>query len=271
MKVLIKVGGTLLDDASTRQAIARQLAAVAELHDVLVVHGGGKQVTRFLEERGVQSRFVGGLRVSDEAVIQAVTQVIAGSVNKQFVATVIAAGKSAVGLSGIDGPLTTAVQLHPDLGFVGKPTQTNRGLLDLLVNAGYLPVIACVAGDSHGNIFNVNADQMAVSCATGWQADKLLFLTDVPGVKNQEGEILPHLTPAAISALIHSGIAHGGMQAKLEAAVKALEGGLGEVDIALGREADVCRRLLSGENIGSRVSLEAAETGAHFSKRTAPA
>ena len=265
MKVLIKLGGTLLDDASTRQSIARQLASATELHDVVVVHGGGKQVTRFLEERGVPSRFVGGLRVSDKDVIQAVTQVIAGSVNKQLVSAVIAAGKAAVGLSGIDGPLTTAVQLRPDLGFVGKPTQTHRGLLDLLLNAGYLPVIACVAGDTHGNIFNVNADQMAVSCATGWRADKLLFLTDVPGVKNQEGEILRYLTPADISGLIHSGVAHGGMQTKLQAALTALEGGLGEVSIALGREADVCRRLLSGENVGSRVSLAAAETRAHIS------
>ena len=265
MKVLIKLGGTLLDDVSTRRAIANQIASAAQLHKVVVVHGGGKQVTRFLEERGVPSSFVGGLRVSDETVIQAVTQVIAGSVNKQLVSSVIAAGKSAVGLSGIDGPLTTAVQLHPDLGFVGKPTQTHRPLLDLLVHAGYLPVVACVAGDTHGNIFNVNADQMAVSCAIGWQADKLLFLTDVPGVKNQKGEILQHLTPADISALIHSGVAHGGMQAKLEAALTALEAGLGEVSIALGREADVCRRLLSGENIGSRVSLGAAETRACIS------
>jgi acetylglutamate kinase len=258
LKILVKLGGTLLDETSTLAAIARQLAEVSQNYELVVVHGGGKQVSRFLEERGVISRFVGGLRVSDQAVIEAVTKVISGTVNKQLVSAIVAAGQSAVGLSGVDGSLTTAVQLNPELGFVGRPVKTEGRLLDLLTNAGYLPVIACVAGDAEGNIYNVNADQMAVSCATGWGAERLFFLTDVPGVKDRAGSLIPHLIPHAVSELIASGVAHGGMQAKLEAAIAALQGRLSEVTIALGRESNICSRLLAGEAVGTRLSLDHA-------------
>ncbi len=254
MKVLIKLGGTLLDDAGKRNDLARQLAQAAKQCELTVVHGGGKQVTRFLEERGVTSQFVGGLRVSDETVIDAVTKVIAGSINKQLVAALCAAGQLAVGLSGVDGLLTTALPLNPELQFVGKPQRTDGKLLQVLVAAGYVPTVACIAADARGHIYNVNADQMAVSCAAGWRADKLFFLTDVAGVKNAAGAVVPHLTPHAVAELIQSGVAHGGMQAKLESAVWALEGGLTEVVIAPGQEPDICGRLLGGEATGTRIS-----------------
>lgn len=253
MKLLVKVGGSLLDDTSGRQAMARQLAQVAREYQLVVVHGGGKQVTRFLDERGVTSRFVQGLRVSDESVIDAVTKVIAGTVNKSLVSAILGAGAVAVGLSGIDGLLTSAVPLHPDLGAVGKPAKTDGRLLDLLINAGYLPVVACIAADERGNTYNVNADQMATSCATGWKADKLLFLTDVPGVKDQNGQVLPHLTSDEITGLIESRVAQGGMHAKLEAAQAALLAGLGEIIIAPGHEPDICIKLLAGAAIGTRL------------------
>ena len=257
MKVLIKLGGTLLDDDVKRANIAQQLADITKYVELVVVHGGGKQVTQFLAERGIESRFVNGLRVSDDAVIDAVSKVIAGSVNKQLVAAITAAGQPAVGLSGVDGSLTTATPLHSDLQFVGRPERTDATLFQLLLGSGYLPVVACIAGDSSGNIYNVNADQMAVSCALGWQADKLLFLTDVAGVKDKGGQVLPMLTPAAARHLVAAGAAHGGMQAKLEAAVSSLEGGLAEVIVAPGHELNVCQRLLAGESLGTRLALEA--------------
>jgi acetylglutamate kinase len=256
VKVVIKLGGTLLDDTAKRDDLAGQLARLSNQAEVVVVHGGGKQVTRFLEERGVTSRFVGGLRVSDETVIDAVTKVIAGSINKQLVAALCAAGRSAVGLSGVDGLLTNAQAVSPELHFVGKPQRTDGKLFHLLIGAGYLPVVACIAADTQGHIYNVNADQMAVSCAIGWGADKLLFLTDVTGVKNASGAVVRELTPDDIERLIESGVAHGGMQAKLESAVWALESGLAEVVIALGREADICGRLLAGEQLGTRLSRQ---------------
>ena len=260
MKVLIKLGGTLLDQPGSTGAIAKQLAEVSARHRLAVVHGGGKQVTRFLEERGVTSRFKNGLRVSEGAVIDAVTKVIAGSVNKQLVSAVIAAGKPAVGLSGIDGSLTGAVPLDPELGFVGKPVKTDGRLLDLLTEANYLPVVACLAGDTSGNIYNVNADAMAVSCAVGWGASTLLFITDVSGVKDGNGRVLRQLPCEQIAGMIASGVVHGGMQAKLEAAQWALGAGL-DVMVASGAEPDVCVRLLNGEEIGTRLLKETDKAG----------
>ena len=256
MKALIKLGGTLLDHEESLRAMARQLAEIPAEHQVAVVHGGGKQVTRFLEERGVPSRFKNGLRISDAAVIDAVTKVIAGGVNKQLVSAVIAAGKP-----GVDGLLTRAVPMDADLQLVGKPVKTDPKLLDLLTGATYLPVIACLAGDAKGNVYNVNADAMAVSCALGWRASKLFFITDVPGVKDEHGEVLSQVGSGTIAQMIDSGVAHGGMQAKLQAAETALQAGL-EVVIASGAEPDICARLLAGERIGTRLVREEAAAGA---------
>ncbi len=259
MKVLIKLGGTLLDEPAKRAQIAKQLAWAARECDLAVVHGGGKQVTRFLEERGVQSQFINGLRVSDENVIDAVTKVIAGAVNKQLVAALLAAGCSAVGLSGVDGGLIKARPLNEQLKFTGKPVGTDAALLNHLIDAGYLPVIACIAGDGEGHIFNVNADQLAVACATGWQADQLFFLTDVPGVKNAGGRVIPRLDPAGVHQLISTGVATAGMQAKLESALAALESGLAEVVIAPGQAENVCRDLLTGVDCGTRIASAKSE------------
>ncbi|MFZ0589953.1 MAG: acetylglutamate kinase [Bryobacteraceae bacterium] len=253
MRVLVKLGGTLLEHAESRAALATQLTAVAREHSLVVVHGGGKQVTKYLEERGVRSSFLNGLRVSDEAVIDAVTKVIAGTVNHQLVSSLIAAGLHAVGLSGSDGPLTIAEQFDPALGYVGRPIRTDGRLLELLVEAGYVPTVACVAADEQGRMLNVNADQMAVSCATGWRAGMLLFLTDVSGVKGGNGEVISRLTIEQSSALVQSGIARGGMQAKLEAAEVAIDQGVPEVVIASGWERDICLRLLAGEDLGTRI------------------
>ncbi len=259
MKFLVKVGGTLLDEPATRDSVARQLASAAREHELVVVHGGGKQVTRYLEERGVSSRFVDGLRVSDEAVIDAAMKVIAGSVNKHFVAALAAAGQLALGLSGVDGRLTDASLKDPALGFVGCPDRSSGKLLKLLAGNGYLPVIACIAGDENGTIYNVNADQMAVSCAIAFGAEKLIFLTDVPGVRDASGHILEQLSSSGISALIESKVAHGGMRAKLEAAAHALQAGIKEVVIAPGLQTEVFAALLASESVGTRILPPAAE------------
>ena len=260
MKVLIKVGGTLLDDPASRSSIACQLAEIARQHELVVVHGGGKQLTRYLEQRGVPSHFVDGLRVSGEPVIDAALKIVAGSVNKQLVLAIVAAGELAIGISGIDGLLTRAVQLDPELHFVGRPEKTDGRLLDLLVNSGYVPVIACLAADEKGNAYNVNADQMAVSCALGWHAGKLIFLTDVEGVKDEQGRVISRLSIDEIVQLIESGVARVGMRAKLAAAAAALRAGLDEVVIASGHEPAVCHRLLADEPIGTRLASESFST-----------
>jgi acetylglutamate kinase len=252
VRLLIKLGGTLLDAAESRERLAREIADVARREQVVVVHGGGKQMTRFLAERGVESRFVNGLRVTTDEVIDAVVKVFAGSVNAQLVSSFRAAGARPVGLSGLSGGLVNAIQLDPALGHVGKPVASDGRLLELLVKESYLPVVACVAGDEHGAIFNVNGDQMAVACAQGYHADRLIFLTDVEGVRDAKGKTCPHLTVEEALHLVSSGVATGGMQAKIEAAVSALHSGVAEVLIAPGAYPGILEALLSGAAIGTR-------------------
>jgi acetylglutamate kinase len=254
LKVLVKLGGTLLDSAESRQRLARELAGLrADGMHLVVVHGGGKQMTRFLTERGIESKFVGGLRVSTPEVIDAVLKVLAGTVNHELVASLVAAGALAVGLSGVDASLTEAEPMHADLGAVGRPVRSNAALLELLAGNGYLPVVACVAGDKQGRIYNVNADQMAVACAAGYGADRLIFLTDVDGVKGAQGDVIPTLTPSDCEKLIADGVATGGMQAKLNAATDALRNGIGQVIIAPGALERAAERILAGETIGTRL------------------
>ena len=257
MRVLIKIGGTLLDALEMRRKLA------AEIHDVIqsgaqavVVHGGGRQMTRFLAERGVESRFIDGLRVTTPEVLDAVLKVLAGSVNSELVAALVAAGVNAVGLSGMDALLTEAEPLSRELGLVGRPVRSNAALLELLASQYYLPVVACVAGDRLGNFYNVNADQMAVACAVAFRAEKLLFLTDVEGVKGRGAVVSPVLTSAECRSLIQDEIATGGMRAKLEAAIAALDEGVGEITIGPGAGSDVLKKLLSGEPVGTRLILE---------------
>ena len=210
-------------------------------------------MTRFLAERGIESRFVNGLRVTTPEVMDAVVKVFLGSVNAALVSALRAAGARPVGLSGLDAGLVDAEILNPDLGMVGNPVSSDGRILDLLVRENYLPVIACVAGDAQGRIFNVNADRMAVACANSFQVRKLLFLTDVEGVRDSEGATRDSLSVAEALELIRSGVATGGMQAKLEAAISALDSKVEEVLIAPGARPGVVDLALSGSRVGTRL------------------
>ena len=252
MRILIKLGGSLLDAEESRDRLAREIAeACVPGRHIVVVHGGGKQMTRFLAERGVESRFLNGLRVTTPDVMDAVVKVFRGSVNSTLVTAFRAAGARPVGLSGLDAGLVDAEVLDPELGLVGRPVHSDTRLLEVLTAAGYLPVVACVAGDAHGAIYNVNADQMAVACAASFKAEKLLFLTDVDGVRNASGAVEPRLTIAQARALIEQGVATGGMQAKLEAATAALRQGVGQVSIAPGAAVGIVQQLLESEARGT--------------------
>jgi acetylglutamate kinase len=254
VKALIKLGGTLLDSPESRGRVAAQLAAVsAPGRRLVVVHGGGKQMTRFLTERGVESRFVNGLRVTSPETLDAVVKVLAGSVNHELVAALVAAGLAAVGLSGIDAALAESEPMAAELGSVGRVVRVNAGLLELLTANGYLPVVACLGGDRAGNLYNVNADQMAVACAAAFGCDELMFLTDVEGVLNGEGRLLPRLTVSDSEALIAHGAATGGMQAKLNAAASALRQGVRQIRIVSGAAGGVLERLFAGEELGTRL------------------
>ncbi len=254
MKILIKIGGTLLDAEPARRRLSAEIAAlVSRSLQCVVVHGGGKQMTRFLAERGIESQFINGLRVTTPEVLDAVLKVLAGTVNRELVASFIAAGASAVGITGMDAMTTEAEPLSPELGAVGKPIHSDPRLLHTLLDHGYLPVVACVAGDRTGRFFNVNADQMAVACAIALQADQLLFLTDVDGVRGHDQKTRATLTASECATLINDEVATGGMRAKLEAAMDALARGVKQVVIAPGAEPGVIAQLLSGGTIGTRL------------------
>ena len=256
MKLLVKLGGTLLDNTESRDALAAQIARAREAgHEITVVHGGGKQMTRYLAERGIQSTFVGGLRVTTPETVDAVLKVFAGSVNHELVAAVNRAGALAVGISGIDSFLVEAEQMDPALGAVGRVTKSNPGLLNLLTANAYVPVVACVAGGRQGEVYNVNADQMAVACASAFVATQLIFLTDVDGVMDGSKQVRPMLNAAESRQLIADGVATGGMQAKLNAALSALEAGVGQVRIAPGAAPRILDRILAGEETGTRMVL----------------
>lgn len=252
MRLLIKLGGTGLDSPESRTRLAAEIANLP--YAVVVVHGGGKQMTRYLAEHGVESRFVNGLRVTTPEVVDAVLKVFAGTVNTELVGAFRAVGARPVGLTGLDSGLVDAEPLNKDLGAVGKPVRSDAALLELLTGAGYLPVVACVAGDAKGAVYNVNADQMAVACAVSFQAGMLIFLTDVDGVKGADGTVLDQLTAKDAAELIASGVATGGMQAKLEAAVDALRSGVKEIVIAPGAKVGVVAEILAGRStIGTRI------------------
>lgn len=252
MKAVVKLGGALLETEASRASIARGIARASGAGVRLTaVHGGGKQLTKALLDRGISSRFIDGLRATGTEAMETVVQVLAGSVNHSLVASLRAKGLKAVGLSGIDGELTTAEQLSRDLGAVGRIVSVDPALLDLLTSNGYVPAIACIAGDSQGGVYNVNADQMAAACAAAWRAEQLIFLTDVAGVIDSGGQVVPRLTREGASQLMSDGTAAGGMRAKLDAALSALESGVGSVIIAPGAQGDPLEALFRGSWLGT--------------------
>jgi len=257
VKALIKIGGTLLDSAESRNRLAAEIAAaVRDGFEMVVVHGGGKQMTRFLAERGAATQFIDGLRVTTSEVLDAVLKVLAGSVNQELVAALVASGARAVGLTGMDALMTEARRMREDLGQVGEPVRSDACLLRTLIGGGFLPVVACVAGDSSGRFYNVNADQMAVSLAVAFAAQRLIFLTDVDGVRDAKNTICREITTTECRNLITSGVATGGMRAKLEAAAKALQSEVGEVVVAPGGVSGVIGQLLDGAHLGTRILWE---------------
>ena len=255
MKLLVKLGGTLLESDESRSSLARQLTRLRRAgHRLVVVHGGGKRLSRYLAGLDHESEFRRGLRVTPPEIMDAVLRVLAGSVNRQLVAELQGAGARAVGLTGIDAGTVQASQLAPELGLVGKVERVDPELLDTLTDRGFLPAVACIAGGADGAIFNVNADQMAAACATGLAADQVVFLTDVGGVLDRRGEKIPKLSASEAESLITEGVAKGGMEAKLRAAVSALTGGIERVSIVNGHEPDILTRALEGVAAGSELS-----------------
>jgi acetylglutamate kinase len=252
--VVVKLGGTTV--AEQRHVLA-DVAAVARQRPVVVVHGGGRRISEWQERLGVASRFEGGLRVTDPAALEIAAAVLRGVVNSELVAALRDLGVDAVGLSGVDGGLLIGRRL-PELGLVAHVVGVRRDLLDALLVAGQVPVIAPLARDEEGVVCNVNADDAAAGIAADLGARQLILLTDVDGVRGADGERLGRVSPAEAEALIASGVISGGMVPKVRAALGALTSDGAEAVIADGALPAALYRALNEPGFGTRVSAGAA-------------
>lgn len=243
MKIVVKIGGAALEDQSTLQKCAQAVADLAaDGHKVAVVHGGGALLTRTLQRLGKQSEFVNGLRVTDADTRDVALMVLAGIMNKQLVAAVSNLGPAAVGLCGGDGLAFRARKKFVngrDLGFVGEITVADPRWIEAIWALGGVPVLSPMALGADGEYYNVNADEMASACASACQANGLIFLTDVQGVKNAEGRVMPALSVGEIKTMIDTSAVSGGMLPKLQACQEALRRGVGRVWILPAKQGEV--------------------------------
>lgn len=248
--IVIKYGGHAMGDEALGRAFAKDIALLKQSRiNPLVVHGGGPQIGAMLDRLNIKSNFEGGLRVTDAATVEIVEMVLAGSINKQIVSQINREGAWAIGLCGKDGNMVFAekanktirdpesnIERELDLGFVGQPTSIDRRMLDLLASSQMIPVIAPIAPDKQGQTYNINADVFAGAIAGAMQATRLLFLTDVPGVLDKSGHLIPKLTVAEAHALIADGTISGGMIPKVETCIDALSRGVSGVVILNGKK-----------------------------------
>jgi acetylglutamate kinase len=246
---VVKYGGHAMGDPEAARGFAEDIVLLKAVGiNPVVVHGGGPQIGSMLKRLGVRSEFVNGLRVTDAETAQIAEMVLAGSINKEIVGWIGAAGGRAVGLSGKDAGLVIAekvgrveadrnqgIERHVDLGFVGEPKKVDRSILDTLSAAGVIPVVAPIAIGEDGATYNINADTMAGAIAVALQASRFFLLTDVPGVLDGEKRLLRDLTPANVAALEADGTITGGMIPKVQTCVHAVQGGVDAAVILDGR------------------------------------
>lgn len=246
---VVKYGGHAMGDKRAARDFAEDIVLLRAVGiNPVVVHGGGPQIGEMLGRLGVESTFVDGLRVTDEATAKIAEMVLCGAINKQLVGWLASAGGKAIGVSGKDGGLVTArkvsrttrdpeslIERAVDLGFVGEPAKVDTSVIDTAVAAGMIPVIAPIAAGEDGQTYNINADTMAGAIAASLGAARLFLLTDVAGVLGKDGELLTDLDPAAIAKLSEDGVITGGMVPKLETCVSAVEAGCEAAVILDGR------------------------------------
>ena len=242
-RFVIKFGGHAMVDPELSRVFAEDIALLRQVGILpIVVHGGGPQISTMLKRLGIESRFIDGLRVTDAATVEVVEMILTGSINKQIVAAINAEGGRAIGLSGKDDNLLLAKPAEMvkdgqrvDLGFVGEPDKVNPRIIEYLEDAGIVPVIAPVGFGPDGKTYNINADTAAGAIAGAVGAARLLALTDVEGVLDKQGTLIPELTASQVRALAADGTISGGMIPKLETCLMAVERGVEAAVILDGR------------------------------------
>ena len=246
--IVVKYGGHAMGDEEVARSFARDMVLLEQSGvNPVVVHGGGPQIGAMLKKLGIKSEFAAGLRITDKATVEIVEMVLAGSINKQIVGFINAAGGRAIGLCGKDGNMVTATkvtrvldhalnqEVDLDLGFVGDPSKVDTTVLDQVLGRELIPVLAPVCQGADGETYNVNADTFAGAIAGALKAKRLLFLTDVPGVLDKDKQLINELSVSQIRALIADGTITGGMIPKVETCIYAIEQGVEGVVILDGK------------------------------------
>jgi acetylglutamate kinase len=241
--VVIKYGGNAMINEELKNQVIEDITLLKFIGlNPIVVHGGGPDISKALDEKGVKSRFVNGLRVTDEKTVNVAREVLIGKTNKEIVSLLNQHGGRAVGISGIDDAFIECEKQtaivdgdEVDIGYVGKIKSIKRDMLDLLYKDQWIPVIAPIGTDSEGNSYNVNADTAAAAVAAAVEAEKLILLTDVEGIKDKDGNIVYEAAPEEIYTMIEDGTINGGMIPKVQGCIEAIEKGVTGVHIIDGR------------------------------------
>ena len=267
--VVVKYGGSAMDDIDVARSLACDIALLNQAGaNPVVVHGGGPQINTMLDQLGIESRFAGGLRVTDERTVKVVEMVLAGSVNKEIVSVINAEGERAVGICGKDAGTVIAEPLGQvstdrsrnnggpvDLGYVGRPVHVDRKLFDVLAAARIIPVVSPVANGTDGKTYNINADTFAGAVAGALDARRLLFLTDVPGVLDRDGRVIDQLTVSQARSMIADGSISKGMIPKVETCIDAISTGVDGVVILDGKAAhSVVLELFTDTGVGTLIT-----------------
>ncbi len=234
---VIKYGGAAMEDDALKREFARDVVLLKYVGiNPVIVHGGGPQIEKFLSRLAIPTRFVDGLRVTDEPTLEVVEMVLSGLINKAIVHDIHASGGTAIGLSGKDGKLLVAQKITgKDIGFVGEVVEVNDRLIREVSQTGYIPVIAPLGSGADGNTYNVNADTAAGAVARAIKAEKLILLTDVPGVLGKDQKTISVLKGDQVSDYMKNGIIKGGMIPKVQCCLEALQGGVKKTHIIDGR------------------------------------
>ena len=254
---VIKYGGAVMQEEQLKQMVAQDVTLLRKIGiDVVVVHGGGKEITTLADKLNIQTNFVNGQRYTNEEMRDVVQMVLAGSINKDIVRRINMHGGRAVGVSGIDANLVEVKKYNEELGLVGEVTGVNSIFVKNLLKDGYLPVIAPIGVDDKGTIYNVNADIAAGPIAASLDAAKLVYLTDIEGVR-ANGKLVSHLTQGGAQNYINDGTISGGMIPKVESALSALEAGVQKVHIVDGRIPHaLLLEIFTQEGVGTEIVSE---------------
>ena len=254
--VVIKYGGNAMINNELKEHVMEDIVLLRQIGiNVVLVHGGGPEISDTLKKMNIESKFVNGLRQTDEETVGVVQMVLAGKVNKDLVNLIQNKGGRAIGLSGIDGHMIEAEMMDPELGYVGEITNINpRPILDLL-DDGYIPVISTVGCDSKGNVYNINADTAAAKIAGTLKAYTMISMTDIKGLLrdvDDPSSLIPELSVSEVPELIKDGVISGGMIPKIGCCVEAIRRGVNQVAIIDGRiPHSILIEMLSDAGIGT--------------------